>query len=148
MNSKISDAITTKGWLVLLFHGIDDDGGYSPFSSAELRNNLEYVHAIDSQIWVATFLDATIYIRERNALNVLELSSGPDFIKVSVADTLDDAVYKLPVSIRRPLPGDWSDAEVTQNGKSVTSKLIGIGTSKNIQFNVEPNGGEVKIIKR
>jgi len=147
LNSKITSAITTKGWLVFLFHGIDNDGGYSPFSSVELRKSLEYVQKIDSQIWVATFLNATLYVRERNAVNVHELSSTSDLITLAVTDALDNAVYNLPISLSRSLPLGWTSAEVTQNGKVIASKLVGTGTAKKIQFNVVPDAGEVKISK-
>lgn len=148
LNTKITSVLLSKGWLVFLFHGIDNDGGYSSFSSVEMRKNLEYVQKIDSQVWVATFLDATLYVRERNAVNVQELSTTPDLITMTVTDALDNTVYKHPVSIRRPLPIGWSDAEVTQNGEIIASKLVGVGTSKKVQFNVVPDVGEVKILKR
>jgi len=147
LNSKITSVLSTKGWLVFLFHSIDDDGGYSPFSSVEMRKNLEYVQKIDSQIWVATFLDATLYVRERNALNVQEISSTSDLITLAVTDTLDNEVYKLPISISRSLPIGWSSVEVTQNGKGIASKLVGVETSKKVQFNAVPDAGEVKISK-
>lgn len=148
LNSKITSVLSSKGWLVFLFHGIDDDGGYSSFSSTEMRKNLEYVQKIDSQLWVATFLDATLYVRERDAVNVQELSTTPGLITVSVTDTLDNTVYRHPLSIRRTLPKGWSDAEISQNNKVIPSKLVTDGTSKKVQFNAVPDAGEVKIVKR
>jgi oligosaccharide reducing-end xylanase len=148
LNRTAQNVISAKGWGVFLFHGIDDDGGYSPISSVEFRKNLEYVHAHDAQLWVCTFSDASRYILERNAVNVKELLVKKDFITLSVADTLDNAVFNQAVSIRRSLPTGWTNAEVTQNGKSVASKLVEAGTSKNIQFDVVPDAGEVKIKKR
>ncbi|HEY3372233.1 MAG TPA: polysaccharide deacetylase family protein [Prolixibacteraceae bacterium] len=148
LNGKINSAISSKGWLVFLFHGVDEDGGYSSFGSTEMRKNLEYVQKMDSQIWVATFLDATLYVRERDAVNVQELSANKKLITVSVTDTLDNTIYKYPVSISRTLPLGWSNAEVSQNEKPIACKLVGTGTSKKIQFNAVPDAGEVKIMKR
>lgn len=148
INSKITEATAKNGWLVLLFHGIDNDGGYSSFSSAELRKNLEYVKNIDAKIWVSTFLDATLYVRERNAVNVKELKVKKKYIVLSVTDSLDNAVYNQAISLRRTLPDGWTNAEVTQGGKSVTSKLVEDGNSKSVQFDVMPDAGDVKIIKR
>jgi len=148
LNNITQSIISAKGWGVFLFHGIDNDGGYSPFSSDELRTNLEYVHAHDSQLWVSTFADASRYILERNALNVKELSVNDEFITLSVSDTLNNAVFNQAISLSRSLPAGWTNAEVTQNGKSATSKLVGIGTSKKVQFDVVPDAGEVKIVKR
>jgi oligosaccharide reducing-end xylanase len=148
LNNTAQKVISAKGWGVFLFHGIDDDGGYSPFSSVEFRKNLEYVHAHDAQLWIATFADATKYVRERNALNVKELSAKKNCIILSVSDTLDNTVFNQAVSLGRALPKGWTGAEVTQNGKSVVSKLVKGGTSTKVQFDVVPDAGEVKIIKR
>ncbi|HAH22689.1 MAG TPA: hypothetical protein DCL77_02805 [Prolixibacteraceae bacterium] len=148
LNDKITSVIGSKGWLVFLFHGIDEDGGYSSFSSAEMRKNLEYVQNIDSKLWVATFLDATLYVRERNTANIQELSITPKLIRVSVTDTLDNSIYKYPVSFRRVLPKDWSEAEVSQNGIAIPSKLIADGIARKLQFDAVPDAGEVKIVKR
>jgi peptidoglycan/xylan/chitin deacetylase (PgdA/CDA1 family) len=148
LNRTAQTVISTKGWGVFLFHGIDDDGGYSPISSVEFRKNLDYIHAHDNQLWVSTFSDASRYILERNAVNVKELLVRKKYITLSVTDTLDNAVFNHAISLRRILPDGWTNAEVTQDGKSIISKLVEVGTSKNIQFNVVPDAGEVKIIKR
>lgn len=148
INNTAQSAISAKGWAVLLFHGIDNDGGYSPFPLTELRKNLEYMKKNESRIWVATFADASRYVRERDALNVKELKLASDCITLEVSDTLDNALFNHAVSLSRSLPANWTDAEVTQNGKSVASKLIEVGTSRKVQFDVVPDAGEVKILKR
>lgn len=38
-----NNKLTEKFYAVYLFHGIDNDGGYSPIESAELRNHLKYL---------------------------------------------------------------------------------------------------------
>ena len=68
--SRFTSAANSNGWCVFLFHGIDDDGGYSPVTSGELRRSVEYLSVRKSKFWVTTFANATLYSKERNAVNV------------------------------------------------------------------------------
>lgn len=143
LNSKITSALSSNGWLIYLFHGIDNDGGFSPIPSADLRQNLEYVKTMDARIWVATFLDVTLYIRERDAVNIQELSSSKKQLTLSVADTLDNEIYKHPLTLRYTLPHGWKNTEVMQNGKKVDSEIVGEGAYRKVQFNIIPDAGDV-----
>jgi oligosaccharide reducing-end xylanase len=147
LNNKITDALSSNGWLIYLFHGIDNDGGYSPIPSNELRQNLEYVKKMDAKIWVATFLNVSLYIRERNAVKVQELSSSAEQVTLSVTDTLDNEIYNYPLSLRYDLPDGWKNMEVIQNGKKIPSEIVGEGDSRKVQFNIIPDGGNV-LLKR
>lgn len=147
LNSKIANALSSNGWLIYLFHGIDNDGGYSPVPSAELRQNLEYVKTMDAKIWVATFLNVSLYIRERDAVKVQELSSSKKQITLSVSDTLDNKIYNYPLSLRYDLPDGWKNMEVIQNGKKVDSEIVVANASKKVQFNIVPDAGDV-VLKR
>lgn len=147
LNEKIDNAISTKGWCVFLFHGVDNDGGYSPFSSTEMHSNLEYVQTIDSKIWIATFREACLYILERNNASLKEISANNDKITLSVTDTLDNETYNFPLSFRRSIPKGWKNAKVSQNGKSVEYEIVKIDGKKKIEFNVVPDGGDIEIVR-
>jgi hypothetical protein len=128
---------------VFLIHGVDNDGGYSPLSSTVLRAGLAYLSARPSTFWVATFADGVRYIRERDAVSVQEFSNEGASIALRVTDTLDDAIYNLPVTLRRPLPMGWSGARVSQNGRSVAAALVTVDASTYIMFDVVPDAGDV-----
>lgn len=147
LNSKITSALSSNGWLIYLFHGIDNDGGFSPIPSADLRQNLEYVKTMDARIWVATFLDVSLYIRERDAVNIQEVSSSKKQLTLSVVDTLDNEIYKYPLSLRYTLPTGWKNTEVIQNGKKIDCEIVGEGAHRKVQFNIIPDAGNV-ILKR
>ena len=149
-NNRVHKADSLKGWCVFLIHGIDNDGGYSPTQSAVLRAHLAYVKQQTNSYWVAPFGDVVRYIKERNAALIHELSNKPTAITLQVTDTLDNAVYNYPLTIKRALPKHWTSAAVTQNGKKVEAKISKKGTLKYITFDVVPDGGEVilKAIKR
>jgi peptidoglycan/xylan/chitin deacetylase (PgdA/CDA1 family) len=146
-SSRFDSTAASKGWCVLLIHGIDNDGGYSPTQSTVLRQSLEYLSARPSTFWVATFLDAVRYIRERNDVSVKESSNQGASIILQVTDTLDDATYNYPVTLRRPLPADWPAAGVSQNGRTTAASIVTVNSVKYAVFDVVPDAGDVVLSK-
>ena len=146
-NSRAERADSSNGWCVYLVHGIDNDGGYSPLPSDTLEKSLEYLKANEGKFWVATFADVVRYIRERNSVKVSETSVQRNKISVQVTDTLDNNYYDHTITIRRPLPDGWRSAGVTQNGKTVLSRIIEINFKRYVMFDAVPDNGEVLITK-
>ncbi len=145
--SRVGSAVTSKGWCVFLFHGIDNDGGWSPVESTVLRETLEYLNANPNDYWVTSFGNVARYIKERNAASVTELSVEDSSITVQVTDVLPDSIYNYPITLRRPLPEGWISATVTQNGLPVESRIVEIESIKYVQFDAVPDGGDVVITK-
>lgn len=147
LSLKFENAATSKGWCILLIHGIDNDGGYSPLPSATLRASLEYLAVRKDKFWVATFGNVVRYIRERDAVSVKELSNQDNHITLLVTDNLNNAIYNYPVTIRRPLPQDWAAVNVSQNGKAIDARIIEIDSKKYVMFDVVPDDGDIVLTK-
>jgi oligosaccharide reducing-end xylanase len=142
--TAIDDAAAASGgWCVFLIHGIDSDGGYSPLSSTILNQSLQYLDARRNIFWEATFLNVVRYIKERNDVSVAETSNTGDSITLSVTDTLNNAIYNYPVTLRRPLPAGWGSANVSQNARAVPSSIVKVNSTAYVMFDVVPDGGEV-----
>lgn len=147
-NGRFDSVAASKGWCVFLIHGIDNDGGYSPLPSDALRAGLQYLDARRSTFWVSTFGNVVRYVRERNAVSVKELASDETHIAVLATDSLDDAIYNDPVTLRRPLPSGWPSARVVQNGRVIgTQMMTEARGTKCIVFDVVPDGGVVVLSK-
>jgi peptidoglycan/xylan/chitin deacetylase (PgdA/CDA1 family) len=146
-STKFANAAVSKGWCVLLIHGIDKDGGYSPLPSTTLRESLEYLKAHKDTFWVSTFGNVVRYIRQRNAVSVQESSSKDTSITLKVTDTLDNEIYNYPVTIRRPLPAGWESAKVSQKDKVAASSIVDVDSKKYIMFDVVPDSGDVVLSK-
>jgi oligosaccharide reducing-end xylanase len=140
-------AAASGGWCVFLIHGIDGDGGWSPISSTVLRQSLQYLDAHRNTFWVQTFGNVTRYIKERNDVSVTETANTDDSITLSVTDTLDNAIYNYPVTVRRPLPADWPSATVSQNGQAVNASVVVANSTLYVMFDVVPDGGDVVLSK-
>jgi len=146
--NKANAASASKGWLVYLIHGIDNDGGYSPLPSDTLKQSLVYLKENEIKFWVSTFGNVARYIKERNCVTIIETSITDTSISLTIADTLrNNDWYNQPLTIRRTLPEGWSQATVTQNELSVPDTIIEINSVKYIQFDAVPDGGNVVISK-
>jgi peptidoglycan-N-acetylglucosamine deacetylase len=143
--NRVTSAAASKGWVVYLIHALDGESGYSPLSSTVLRESLEYLDYKRDKFWVATFVNAVQYIRERNCASVEELEANADTIKVQITDTLADDIYNCPITIHRQLPEGWEYAAAFQNGSFVETTIKEIDTVKYIEFNAVPDGGVVTI---
>ena len=103
-------------WLVLVFHGVDGIG-WEPRTSAELREFLDYVKSKQGLLWVATFQDATKYMRERAHGRAAGERKGRT-IEVVLRHDLDRGLYDLRLTLKTRVPPQWRVAEVRQ-GTSV-----------------------------
>jgi oligosaccharide reducing-end xylanase len=146
-NAKFAKAASTKGWCVFLIHGIDEDGGFSPLSSDVLRTSLEYLKTHKDKFWVATFVNAVRYIKERNDVSVVEIPNSDNSITLKVTDTLDNAIYNYPLTLRRPLPEGWTGVKVSQGSRSEDAAVTEVDSKKYIMFDAVPDGGDVVLTK-
>jgi len=145
--SKFTSSEKNGGWCVFLIHGVDNDGGYSPIKSEELRKSIEYLDERRCIFWVASFSDVAMYSKERNCISLSEISLSDTSIYLSVSDTLNDSLFNYPVSIRRPLPSEWPSADVKQAGEKVYSRIVKVDSTVYLMFDVVPDKGEVIISK-
>lgn len=147
MNAKVESAIPTNGWCIFMMHGIDNDQGFSPLSSKELASHLKYVDDNKSRYWVNSFGNVTRYIKERNAVSLIEQIKTSKSIKIQLTDTLDNSIFNFPLTIRRPLPKGWKGAGVMQDEVKLPVQLIKKESVRYIQFDAVPNAGVILISK-
>jgi hypothetical protein len=144
-NTKVDAAKTAKGWAVFLIHGIDDDGGYSPTQSSEIKTHLAYVNANLPNFWIGTFANVVKYIKERNALSLVETAINPDSLQIKATANLDNTIYNVPVSVRRLVPTGWNNPKVYINNRLITSSILSLNGSSYIQFDVIPDGSVIAL---
>jgi len=145
--TKFTSAASSGGWFVPLLHAVDGDNGYSPLSSTILRESLEYLDEHRSTYWVSSFSNVVRYIKERNDVSVTQTSSTDASITIQVTDTLDNAIFSFPITIRRPLPENWLGVNVMQNGQPLDSNIVTVGETTYIMFDVIPDTGDVTLLK-
>lgn len=146
-NAETEQAIASKSWCVFMMHAIDDVNDFSAVSSEELRNHLNYISANYDRFWVNTFGNVVRYIKERNAVSLIELSVHSKQISLQLTDSLDNSFYNIPLSIRRPLPHGWKKVVVIQGTSTLTSRIKTLNGINYIQFDIVPNAGTIVISK-
>jgi len=145
--NSINAAVSSNGWVVFLIHAIDNESGYSPTNSAEIKIALEYLNQNKEKIWESTFGNVVRYIKERNEVSIKELSVKDSLITFCVNDTLDNSIYNYPLTIRRSLPQGWTSATISQNGKTLNSQVVTINSKNYILFDVIPDSGNIQMEK-
>ena len=93
--------------------------------------------------WIETFGNVSRYIQERNASVLTVVSTGATNITLRLTNSLDNTIFNYPVTLRRPMPGGWAAAAVTQNGASVSNQVV----NGSLTFDVVPNGGDIVLSK-
>ncbi len=144
MDVASDNAASSGKWLVWLIHGIDDDAACCPILSSKLQSNLDYVAANTDNWWVETFGNVSRYIQERDAAVLTVISSGTTNMTLQLTDSLDDAIFNYPLTLRRAMPSGWLAASVTQNGTVIPSQVV----NGKLMFDVVPNGGDIVLSKQ
>jgi len=121
LTSVCQSAMSSNGWAVFMFHGVDGEGSWSDFSSSELDNHLSWVKQNDGDVWAASFGEVAKYIWERKAVIISENAISDNSYEVSITlnyndggvnNNLDKAVYDEPLTIKRTYPSGWEGVNV------------------------------------
>jgi len=142
-----NSAIASGGWCVYLIHSIDINDDYSPLPSATLQASVNFFSTNQNTFWVETFGNVVRYIQERNASSVTETANTGSSITLQVTNNLNNSIFNYPITLRRPLPTNWTWAAVTQNGATVPTQIVTNNSQLYVMFDVVPNGGDVTIAK-
>jgi peptidoglycan/xylan/chitin deacetylase (PgdA/CDA1 family) len=124
-------------WLVLVFHGIDSLGWeWTPIP--KLAAYFNYIVAREDQLWIATFGDATRYMREReHALTSAVERDGVIYVKLT--HTLDTTMYDLPLTLKTYVPVSWKKVTVTQGPARQQVDVQHDGKGAYVLYQVKPN---------
>jgi peptidoglycan/xylan/chitin deacetylase (PgdA/CDA1 family) len=142
MKSWVDTAYNSKDmWLVLVFHGVDSLG-YEALTHQMLDEYFQYIKGKQDKLWVATFGDATRYMREREAAKVhSNQSSGK--ITVTLTHSLDKSMYDLPLTLKTYVPASWKTAKVQQGKRVYNESVMKDDKGSYVLFQAEPNSSGI-----
>lgn len=129
-------------WLVLVFHGIEGIG-WEPVSEKEITEYFDYISERTDDLWVATYADATKYVRERMNAEVSSKRDA-DELTVRLTHTLGSR-YELPLTLKTRVPSSWSTVRVRQgeDTQEITPQTED-GTSY-VLYQARPNDQPIEI---
>jgi hypothetical protein len=104
-----------------------------------LTEYLDYLKT--KNLWVNTFSSVTKYLKERASADLSLVSSSGEQIVLNLTDTLDDATYDEPLTIRSEVPSSWDNVNVQQGSGAVTVTSVLEDIKRVIYYNVIPDRG-------
>ncbi len=142
MKALTEQAVSQRKWLIPIFHGFSPDE-YGGWSSEQLVSYLDYLKG-RTDVWIAPFGTVIKYLRERAAATVSVTTQSVDLITLTLTDTLDNAVFDCPLTVRSEVP--WTSVRV-QQGSGVINTISSV-TEDGIQvvyYDAVPDGGVITL---
>ena len=144
MKAKADEAEQQAKWLVSFHHNLDGTG-WGFWTIDMLTDYLDYLKT--KNLWVDTFGSVTKYIKERESADLSLVSSSDAQIVLNLTDTLDDAIYDEPLTIRSEVPSSWAKVNVQQGSSASTVTSVVEATKTVIYYNVVPDRGFITLSK-
>ncbi len=148
MNGWVDTSVSKGQWVIEMWHGVRDgedanpnSQGYSPDKKTATAH-FEYISGLED-LWIASWDDGIAYNKERLRAKISMLSQTTTEMKIELKDDLDDKLFDVPLTVNIELPDGWTGAEVTQNGKVLSGKIV----SGVLSVNIIPDSGAVTIRK-
>ena len=121
VDNLLSIAETYGYYLPLMYHDMvdepfDEDSLIYTYSRELFRETVQLAGSRD--IWIDTHERIYKYIRERNALKILQLESGemesqPGHFSFEADDGLVDSIFNVELTLKISLPDSWTEDTVT-----------------------------------
>jgi hypothetical protein len=144
-----TDAAEQQGkWLDNHFHSLANGNDcWVENTSWTTDSWLAYLDYLKTKnnLYVGTFGSVAKYIRERTSAALIVVSSSSDQIVLSLTDTLADAIYDRPLTIRSEVPSSWVTATVQQGSSTIEVNSTVEGTTRVIYYNAVPDRGLITL---
>jgi oligosaccharide reducing-end xylanase len=142
-NPWVDQALTNGGWLIELWHNVDNAGQWANVASTDMNTHVAYA-AAKTNLWIETMGGVAKYVKERNAASVAVGTKTADSYAFTVTDNLDNATFNTPITIKIEVSG-WSFASATQNGVLVDASVVTEAGKQYALVNAVPDGGAVTV---
>ncbi|MBQ7363672.1 MAG: polysaccharide deacetylase family protein [Clostridia bacterium] len=149
----LDTCVENNGWFISTAHGIVETENYD-ISVEELSQLMAKMQKYQNagKLWVATYNEATKYIRERqNSVASAYSVNGNYYVSVAMNSTTEDGltlssdVFNYPLTVKIEVPREWTRVSYTLNGETVNTKCVAVGATNYAYVDVVPNGGEVEV---
>jgi hypothetical protein len=134
---KAREAVNEKSWIAIHFHGIG--GGWLPIDTSVFIGLLDYLAGNKDKLWSAGWGTAFQYAKERDHANVEVRERSATRIRIRLTTGLDRELYAEPLTLVTEVPGSWSIAKVTQDGRTQICQVM----SGMVQYEAIPDRGEI-----
>ena len=149
--ATMQQAVNSEGWVMFATHGFlgknNGSATYSPTDLGAIEGALEWAQEHDDDIWVTTFRNGVMYVKERKASSVTLTDEEKNRLTFTLTHSIADDVcpYDYPLTLCITAEqDDGYDYVITQNGK-VIDDVKTDGTT--FMFQAIPNGGNIVVTR-
>ena len=147
----IDDAVKNKGWLLILAHSFSDSPSDETYTIPKTEAEAFFAHASGyvrtGELWAASFVEATKYIRERQSATAYrKMENGAILVGLKIDRTtsdgkpLDESVFNYPLTVRVRVPSTWQTVSYELDGKTVVSACYTADGQRCANVNIVPGG--------
>ena len=138
----IDQSVDINGLAVFCIHKIIEDGatGSGHYIYESMAEEI-FAYAIEQNVWVANYTEATLYFTEWASADVAT-SYENGRIKVTLTDEEDNNLYDEALTVKVRVPTTWNSATV--NGEVLTVHTDNDGCF--VYVDIVPDSGTVEII--
>lgn len=130
-------------WLVLVIHGVDGIG-WEALTSELLDEYFQYIKSKETDLWIATFADATKYLRERMNSNIKTFENG-EKITINLSHSLDKTMYDIPLTLKTYVSSKWKEVQVKQGSENKRFRPQEDENGSFVLYQANPNAGDIEI---
>lgn len=153
LDETLDEVIKEPCWMIEMHHVINEKGqGTLPITDTEANSHFRKMGEMQDAglIWVASFDEATKYIRERQHTAIEDVAlDGSRVINLYTDGYLPADVFDDPLTIKSQVPDDWANTDqfvkVTQGGKVQSPEITVVDGRLGILYDAYPNGGPITI---
>ena len=157
IKSYLDLCVERGGWFIggchNLFGTTIGTGNYdmTPETTAELFAYIKNYEK-SGDVWVATFEEATKYIRERQNSTVKQYKNDLGmYVEVTMTEMTDDGftlpedIFDMPLTVKIEIPEGWANVRLSQKGKDTVVTSFTEGGKTYAYAEIVPNSGSVLV---
>lgn len=155
LNDILDIAASEPMWLIEMFHSIETKSGQGtlPVLDSAAAPHFQKMGAMQDagDIWVASFAEATKYIRERQNTTINDVATETSRTVTLTMDTdfLPAETFNYPLTVRSSIPAEWADEskyiKVTQGGRVQSPAVRNTDGGLYVYYDAYPTGGEITL---
>ena len=119
-----------------------DGVGWEALTSESIDEYFSYIKSKENDLWIATFADATKYMRERMNADV-KSSEKNGKITITLTHTLDKSIYDIPLTLKSYVSPEWKEVVVKQGDEVKRLRTQQQGKETYVLYQAVPNGGDI-----
>ena len=153
VNSYLDACVEKGGWLITSAHEFAEGHNHSILPE-NYRKILDHVKTYrdNGDVWVASFSEATKYLREYQNSTVRQYSTSDGmFVELTMnagteaGKLLPAAIFDMPLTVKVEIPEGWSNVRFRQNGKETYVNSFTEGDKTYAYVDIVPGSDKVMI---